>query len=119
MKRTLILLIAALGILSALASPLQAAEADPKTLKVALLPDENASTVIKNNEGLKRYLERELGRNVELIVTTDYSSMIEAASCLRPMLSEAFVVRIATSAPAANRSAKASTRNASAPSWTR
>ncbi len=51
---------------------------DPNTLKVALLPDENASTVIKNNEGLKKYLEAQLGRKIELVVTTDYSSMIEA-----------------------------------------
>lgn len=55
-----------------------AADPDPKTLKVALLPDENASTIIKNNQGLKDYLEAQLGKKVELIVTTDYSSMIEA-----------------------------------------
>jgi phosphonate transport system substrate-binding protein len=53
-------------------------EADPKTLKVALLPDENASTVIKNNKPLKDYLEKTLDKKVKLIVTTDYSSMIEA-----------------------------------------
>jgi phosphonate transport system substrate-binding protein len=51
---------------------------DPDTLKVALLPDENASTVIKNNQPLKLYLEKYLGKKIELIVTTDYSSMIEA-----------------------------------------
>jgi len=56
----------------------RAADPDPKTLKVALLPDENASTVIKNNEPLKNYLEAQLGKKIELIVTTDYSSMIEA-----------------------------------------
>lgn len=51
---------------------------DPEILKVALLPDENASTIIKNNQGLKDYLESQLGKKIELIVTTDYSSMIEA-----------------------------------------
>lgn len=51
---------------------------DPDLLRVALLPDENPSTVIKNNQGLKDYLEKTLGKRVELIVTTDYSSMIEA-----------------------------------------
>jgi len=51
---------------------------DPSTLKVALLPDESASTVIKNNKPLEVYLEKALGKKVELIVTTDYSSMIEA-----------------------------------------
>src|SRR5260370_1062484 len=53
-------------------------KADPPTLRVALLPDENAGTVIKNNQKLKTYLEAQLGKNVELVVTTDYSSMIEA-----------------------------------------
>jgi len=52
--------------------------ADPGTLKVALLPDEDASTVIKNNKPLKDYLEKALAKKVELVVTTDYSSMIEA-----------------------------------------
>ena len=53
-------------------------KADPEILKVALLPDESAATIIKNNEGLKLYLEKELGKKIELVVTTDYSSMIEA-----------------------------------------
>jgi len=51
---------------------------DPQTLTVALLPDENASTIIKNNQPLKEYLEAALGKKIELVVTTDYSSMIEA-----------------------------------------
>jgi phosphonate transport system substrate-binding protein len=55
-----------------------AADADPDMLKVALLPDENASELIKRNEPLKNYLEAKLNKKVELIVTTDYSSMIEA-----------------------------------------
>jgi phosphonate transport system substrate-binding protein len=52
--------------------------ANPKTLKVALLPDENAATIIRKNEPLKNYLEKRLGKEIELVVTTDYSSMIEA-----------------------------------------
>jgi phosphonate transport system substrate-binding protein len=51
---------------------------DPPLLRVALLPDENASTVIANNQKLKEYLEAQLARRIELVVTTDYSSMIEA-----------------------------------------
>ena len=51
---------------------------NPQTLRVALLPDESPSVVIKNNENLKNYLQEKLGRKVELVVTTDYSSMIEA-----------------------------------------
>jgi phosphonate transport system substrate-binding protein len=51
---------------------------DPPVLRVALLPDENAGALIKKNEGLKSYLEKAIGKPVELVVTTDYSSMIEA-----------------------------------------
>ncbi len=58
------------------------ADAEPATnparLRVALLPDENASTIIQNAAPLRAYLERTLGKDIELVVTTDYSSMIEA-----------------------------------------
>ena len=78
MKKLLTLITTALFGLS-LAPFVQAApDPDPQTMKVALLPDENASTIIKNNKGLKDYLEAQLGKKVELVVTTDYSSMIEA-----------------------------------------
>lgn len=60
------------------AMPAIAADANPDTLRVALLPDENASTVIKNNKPLQKYLEKSLGKKIKLVVTTDYSSMIEA-----------------------------------------
>jgi len=78
MKKFLTLITAALFGLLLPAFVQAAADPDPQTLKVALLPDENASTIIKNNRGLKDYLEAQLGRKIELIVTTDYSSMIEA-----------------------------------------
>lgn len=55
-----------------------AGEHDPDTLRVALLPDENAATVIQDNKPLAAHLEATLGKEIELIVTTDYSSMIEA-----------------------------------------
>ncbi|ACB51906.1 phosphonate ABC transporter, phosphate-binding protein [Crocosphaera subtropica ATCC 51142] len=55
-------------------------KANPKKLVVALLPDESVSTVIQNNKGLESYLEDRLNKDVELFVSTDYSSMIEAAS---------------------------------------
>ena len=57
-----------------------AAKDSPAKLVVALLPDENAATVIQDNEGLTKHLETSLGKEIELVVTTDYSSMIEAAS---------------------------------------
>lgn len=50
---------------------------DIKKLKVALLPDESPDVLIEKNMPLKKYLEKELGLEVELIVTTDYSVMIE------------------------------------------
>lgn len=77
MKTIARLLLTALCVLG-LAQTVSAADADPDILKVALLPDENASQLIKRNQPLKDYLENKLGKEVELIVTTDYSSMIEA-----------------------------------------
>ena len=78
MKKLLTLITAALFGLSLPVFVQAAADPDPQTLKVALLPDESASTIIMNNRGLKDYLEAQLGKKIELIVTTDYSSMIEA-----------------------------------------
>ena len=71
---TLIAIALALG----LGRAVLAGEANPDVLKVALLPDENASELIKRNQPLKDYLENQLGKEVQLIVTTEYSSMIEA-----------------------------------------
>ncbi|MDD4348507.1 MAG: phosphate/phosphite/phosphonate ABC transporter substrate-binding protein [Opitutales bacterium] len=73
LKKLLLSAVATLVALSAIAN-----DPDPSVLRVALLPDENASTVIKNNEPLKKHLEHETGKRIELVVTTDYSSMIEA-----------------------------------------
>ena len=56
-------LLSAVSSLSALA-----ADADPDVLKVALLPDENASELIKRNQPLKDYLEEHLDKKVQLIV---------------------------------------------------
>ena len=53
--------------------------ADPDKLIVSLNPDENAATVIQDNQGLKDYLTEAFDKEIELVVTTDYSSMIEAA----------------------------------------
>jgi len=56
----------------------RAGEPDPARLRVALLPDENAASIIQSAQPLKTYLEGALKRDIELVVTTDYSSMIEA-----------------------------------------
>ncbi len=56
----------------------KASAQNPSRLRVALLPDENASTLIQNAQPLKAHLESALKKSVELVVTTDYSSMIEA-----------------------------------------
>ena len=56
----------------------QAQTINPAKLRVALLPDENASTLIQNAQPLKKHLEETLKKEIELVVTTDYSSMIEA-----------------------------------------
>lgn len=57
---------------------LEASSRDPKLLKVALLPDENASKLIQDNQSLKAYLEKELGKTIELHVLTSYAAMVEA-----------------------------------------
>ncbi|SAY39205.1 Phosphonate ABC transporter phosphate-binding periplasmic component (TC 3.A.1.9.1) [Candidatus Synechococcus spongiarum] len=57
-----------------------AQSAPVKTLVVALVPDEDAATVIQDNQGLKSYLEITLDVPVELVVSTDYSTLIEAAT---------------------------------------
>jgi phosphonate transport system substrate-binding protein len=64
---------------SSAAFPAFAQTRDPSRLRLALLPDENASTIIQNAQPLKAHLERVLRKEIELVVTTDYSSMIEAA----------------------------------------
>ncbi|MGP0060645.1 MAG: phosphate/phosphite/phosphonate ABC transporter substrate-binding protein [Beijerinckiaceae bacterium] len=56
----------------------RAQAADPSKLRVALLPDENAATIIQNAQPFKTYLTEKLGKEIELVVTTEYSSMIEA-----------------------------------------
>ncbi|MEM9448066.1 MAG: phosphate/phosphite/phosphonate ABC transporter substrate-binding protein [Cyanobacteria bacterium P01_E01_bin.6] len=65
---------------SSTTSTIAESASNPSTLVVALLPDEDAATIIQDNEGLSTYLEETLGKEIELVVTTDYSSMIEAAS---------------------------------------
>lgn len=77
MRKTLSFLTAAawgFGAALTIAEPMP----DPDELKVALLPDEDAATIISANQGFKAYLEDKLGKKIELVVTTDYSSMIEA-----------------------------------------
>lgn len=74
MKTTLTFTAMLLGTTAAFA----AGDYDPDKLRVALLPDENAATVIQDNKPLAAHLEESLGKEIELIVTTDYSSMIEA-----------------------------------------
>ena len=51
---------------------------NPDVLKIALLPDENASNIIKKHTKFKNYLENKIGKKIELVITADYSSMVEA-----------------------------------------
>jgi phosphonate transport system substrate-binding protein len=80
MKRRILLGTLAALTVATLAMPIAASAQgrDPAKLRVALLPDENAATLIQNAQPLKAYLEATLKKEIELIVTTDYSSMIEA-----------------------------------------
>ena len=78
MKRKITTIFAVLFAVLSLNIAVQAADSNPDMLRVALLPDEDAATIIKQNQGLKDYLESKLGKKVKIVVTTDYSSMIEA-----------------------------------------
>lgn len=74
-----LIIAAAAALLLSPAMPLMADDrANPDKLRVALLPDENAATIIQNAQPLKDYLSKRLGKEIEIQVTTDYSSMIEA-----------------------------------------
>ncbi len=77
-ESALMITLAAAGLLSSFAGSAHAAAYDPKVLRVALLPDENAAKVIQDNEGLRAYLETRLSRKIEFYVLTSYAAMIEA-----------------------------------------
>jgi phosphonate transport system substrate-binding protein len=51
---------------------------DPPVLRIGLLPDESAQTLIRLNKPLRAYLERQLQMPVEMIVGTDYAATGEA-----------------------------------------
>jgi phosphonate transport system substrate-binding protein len=76
-KKIFILLVAFIGCLSN-SLVIADSKSNPDVLRVAILPDENASELIKQNKKLQLYLENRLEKKIELVVTTDYSSMIEA-----------------------------------------
>lgn len=78
LKKHLVITLVALAVAFVSMSARSDSRSNPDTLRVALLPDENASTIIKNNQALKVYLEERLGKKIKLVVTTDYSSMVEA-----------------------------------------
>ena len=72
------LALALTGSLATLSSSARAQTRDPSRLRLALLPDENAESLLQMAQPLKSHLEQRLKKEVELIITTDYSSMIEA-----------------------------------------
>ena len=47
---------------------------------MALIPDEDAATIVQENQALKRYVASATDLPVELVVTTDYSALITAAA---------------------------------------
>jgi phosphonate transport system substrate-binding protein len=76
-KKIFLLLLVSIGLLSN-SLVIADSKSNPDVLRVAILPDENASELIKQNKKLQLYLEDRLDKKIELVVTTDYSSMIEA-----------------------------------------
>lgn len=51
---------------------------NPAKLVMGLIPDESNQTMVKEFEQLRDYLEKKLGRKVEILTVTDYSAVIEA-----------------------------------------
>ena len=76
-KKIIVLILSCIALLSS-SLVLSADKSNPDVLRIAILPDENASELIKQNQKLREYLEDRLDKKIELVVTTDYSSMIEA-----------------------------------------
>ena len=63
--------------LVALLLPLPAAAAQD-VLRVAMIPDVNPSRLIRDSQPLVKYLERQTGKRVELVVPTNYAAVVEA-----------------------------------------
>ena len=63
-RRSLLLSLAVASL--ALSMPAFAQGKDPAKLRVALLPDENAASLIQNAQPLKAYLEQTLRKDIEL-----------------------------------------------------
>lgn len=78
MKKIIVVILAIFAVVSFPMSASAKNQSNPDTLRVALLPDEDAATIIKKNKELQEYLEKATWKKIELVVTTDYSSMIEA-----------------------------------------
>jgi len=65
-----------LTILTLISANINASDkSNPDIFRVAILPDENASELIKQNKKLQLYLEDRLDKKIELVVTTDYFSI--------------------------------------------
>ncbi|MHB8835817.1 MAG: phosphate/phosphite/phosphonate ABC transporter substrate-binding protein [Candidatus Methylomirabilia bacterium] len=77
-RRLALVFIAAAVLATAAGTAMALPTRDPEVLQVALLPDENASKVIQDNNGLKQYLEHKLSKKIELHVLTSYAAMVEA-----------------------------------------
>ena len=60
------------------AGVLGAEAADPKQLRIGLIPADDATEMLRNYEPVKQYLAKTLGVPVELKVTMDYNGAIEA-----------------------------------------
>lgn len=58
--------------------PAASGSLDPETLVIALLPDEDPATILREHEPFRAWLSERLGRTIELKVHNDYNIMIEA-----------------------------------------
>ena len=55
-------------------------KSNPDVLRVAILPDENASELIKQNQKLKLYLENKLNKEIELAINEKTNEQLNKLS---------------------------------------
>jgi len=51
-----------------------------QTLRLAMIPSTDPGKIVRDNEPLVKYLEKETGSRIELVVPTNYAAVVEAIS---------------------------------------
>lgn len=78
MKKVLIIMLSALSIFLTIFSATGVADAKDKCLVMGLIPAEDPKAMVDKYTPMKNWLEKEIGRCIELFTATDYTGVIEA-----------------------------------------